>query len=166
MIRILVSACLLGEPVRYNGTALNQDHLLLTQWQAEGRLISSCPEVQGGLDTPRPPAEIQGNDGSAVLSGNSRIISNQGEDVTAAFIRGAKDTLQLALDNNVRLAILTERSPSCGSHQIYNGQFQRQLHRGMGVTAALLSQHHIKVFNQHQIDRANAWLKNLQLTQQ
>ena len=86
---ILVSACLLGSPVRYNGTDLLQDHPLIKKWQKQNRLISICPEVAGGMSVPRAPAEIQKGDGKAVLGGKSKVIDSEGEDVTKAFIKGA-----------------------------------------------------------------------------
>jgi uncharacterized protein YbbK (DUF523 family) len=157
--KILFSACLLGSPVRYNGTDLQQHHIIIEQWQQQGCLVSLCPEVAGGLNTPRPAAEIQAGDGTHVLAGDSRILTDSGQDVTAAFISGAHKTLAFAQQHNVIMAVLTERSPSCGSQQVYSGRFDRSKIDGRGVTAELLHQHQIKIFNQHQLVEANQWFQ-------
>ena len=157
---ILVSACLLGSPVRYNGTDLLIDHPLIKKWQAENRLVSICPEVAGGMPVPRAPAEIQRGDGKSVLGGKSKVIDNEGVDVTNAFIRGALQALKTALDNNCVAAILTEHSPSCGSNMIYNGTFTKKKIEGVGVTTSLLEQNHIPVFNQQQLEDLQEYLEN------
>ncbi len=155
---ILISACLLGNPVRYNGTDLLLDHPLIKKWELEGRLISICPEVAGGLPTPRAPAEIVNGGGGSVLSKKSNVINKQGEDVSDAFILGAHEALTLAKENNCHAAILTERSPSCGSNIIYDGSFSNIKKKGVGVTSALLEQNGIKVFNQNQLEALKAHL--------
>jgi len=127
---ILISACLLGNPVRYNGTDLLIEHPLIKKWKEQGRLISVCPEVEGGMSVPRAPAEITKGDGKTVLSGKSRVIDNTGEDVTNAFIKGALKTLKVALDNDCVAAILTEHSPSCGSNMVYDGSFSKTKREG------------------------------------
>jgi uncharacterized protein YbbK (DUF523 family) len=147
--KILISACLLGERVRYDGKINAIDSKLLKQWLTESRVVSICPEVCGGLSIPRPPAEIQ-TDGS--------VKTQAGTDVSAAFQKGAQEALALALKFNIKVAILTEKSPSCGSSQIYNGQFERQLIAGEGLTAKLLRAHGISVFNQFQLDKVEALL--------
>ncbi len=155
---ILISACLLGSPVRYNGTDLLIDHPLLKQWEKEGRLISLCPEVAGGMPTPRAPAEITGGNGESVLLKNAHVIDSQGEDVTNQFILGANKALEFAQKNNCVAAILTERSPSCGSSIIYDGSFSGVRKTGMGVTTALLEQNGIRVFNQDQLDELKSYI--------
>lgn len=149
---ILISACLLGNPVRYNGTDLFLDHPLIKKWLDEDRLIGICPEIEGGMPVPRAPAEITQGDGKTVLSGKSRVIDSEGDDVTNAFIRGALKTLKMALDNNCVAAILTEHSPSCGSNMIYDGTFSKTKREGVGVTTSMLEQNHIPVFNQEQLE--------------
>ncbi len=109
---ILVSACLFGLCTRYDG-ASKEDPTILSLLP-EARFIPVCPEQLGGLPTPRPPAEIIGGDGLAVLEGRARVINQQGEDVTQAFIKGAEEALRLAKLFGVRRAILKSRSPSCG----------------------------------------------------
>jgi len=150
-----MSACLLGQKVRYDGGDCLQNHERLQAWIKAGNVITICPEMVGGLPTPRPPAEIQSaKTGIDVLEGGAKIMSNTGHDVTEAFIAGARKTLALAQKHHVRVAILKAKSPSCGSSVIYDGTFSRALIPGMGVTAALLSQHGIKVFDEDHIDAA------------
>ncbi|MGY0216201.1 DUF523 domain-containing protein [Endozoicomonadaceae bacterium StTr2] len=151
MEKILVSSCLLGNKVRYNGKDLRCDNDILQQWLNEGRVIPFCPEVSAGLPTPRAPAEIQHGSGDNVLTHQARVIANTGDDVTAQFIAGAENTLKTCQDNQIRIAILTESSPSCGSTTIYNGQFSGTKVTGTGVTTALLMEHGIRVFSQHSI---------------
>ena len=158
-MKILISACLLGSPVRYNATDLLLEHALIKQWQQEGRLIPICPEVAGGLPVPRLPAEISSGDGVSVLQLKSKVLDKQNNDVTKAFINGANQALALAQQNNCVAAILTERSPSCGSQQIYEGSFTGFRKSGLGVSSALLEQHNIKVFNQYQLEQLEDYLR-------
>lgn len=152
MEKILISACLLGNPVRYDGKGKLIDHPLIQQWQDEGRLISICPEVAGGLPTPRPAAEINTLDGNAVLAKDALVITNDHQDVTQPFIEGAEIALRLAKQHNIKFAILMANSPSCGSSEIYDGTFSGLKKLGDGVTAALLKRNDITVFDQFQID--------------
>ena len=140
--KILISACLLGQKVRYDAKIKNLQDPLLTQWLADGIVLPACPEVLGGLPTPRPAAEI-------IANGN--IETGQGKDVSEAFLYGAQKTLELALKHNIKIAILTERSPSCGSGEIYDGSFSRTLINGQGKTTKLLRDNGILVFNQFQL---------------
>ncbi|MBB4514537.1 DUF523 domain-containing protein [Paraburkholderia fungorum] len=154
MLKILISACLVGHPVRYNGKAkANPIHdTWLTHWQAEGRLITVCPEVAAGFPTPRPPAEIQlRRTGADVLAHRAIINDDTGTDVTALFIAGAQHALNRAKAENCRYALLADGSPSCGSTFIYTGKFDGQTHPATGVTVALLQQHGIRVFAESQI---------------
>ena len=153
---ILISACLLGSPVRYNGTDLLIDHPLIKKWTTEKRLVSICPEVAGGMSVPRAPAEIVNGNGLTVLKRISKVVDSRDADVTKAFILGAEQSLKMAIEMQCRYAILTERSPSCGSSKIYDGTFSGSIKDGMGVTAALLEQHGISVFNQHQLEQLEA----------
>jgi uncharacterized protein YbbK (DUF523 family) len=153
--RVLVSACLLGQPVRYDGGTVISEGGILARWQMEGRVVPMCPEMAGGLPVPRPPAEIRGEGGGvAVLRGDARVVEHHGHDVTEAFVRGAQRALAAAQAARVQVAVLTERSPSCGSAFLYDGTFSGQLQPGEGVTAALLRQHGIRVFSQHQLAEA------------
>lgn len=152
--RLLVSACLLGNPVRYDGKAKPLAHAGLCQLQAAGRLVSFCPEVAGGLPVPRAAAEIVGGDGADVIAGRGRVTTAHGEDVSAYFLAGAERALALCRQHGIRTALLTEGSPSCGSSRIYNGSFTRRSIAASGVTTALLRQHGIRVFSQHEVDAA------------
>lgn len=152
MQRILISACLLGERVRYDGHDNHVANRWLQRWQAENRLVTVCPEVSGGLPVPRPPAEIQRGDGEDVLARESAIIDIHGVDVTDAFVTGAHNALATAQKYDCRFALLAARSPSCGNQQVYDGTFSGRLVAGSGVTATLLSRHGIRVFNQDQIE--------------
>ena len=155
MSKILISACLLGEKVRYDGKDNLLTHPELQVLIKSGKVISICPELAGGLVTPRSPAEIQnGMTGHDVLNGKTDIETIDGENVTAQYVVGANKALILAKEHNIRVAILKARSPSCGSSQIYDGNFSRTLITGMGVTAALLGQHGIVVFDEYHIDEA------------
>ncbi len=159
--RILVSRCLLGEAVRYDGGAQGP-FALLQRWQAEGRVVPLCPEVAGGLPTPRPPAEIPGGQGAAVLSGARQVLTAAGEDVSAAFLRGAEAALALVRQHGIRMAVLKARSPSCGNLENYDGSFSGTRVAGEGVTAAALRLAGVQVFNEEQLDVADAELQRLQ----
>lgn len=140
---VLVSACLLGHPVRYNGSGCADPALVLAL--AEKTVIPVCPECCAGLPTPRLPAELQGGDGDAVLAGHARVTDLSGTDVTATYVAGAQAVLALAQTHGVTEAILKQNSPSCGFGQVYDGGFHNQMVAGNGVTTALLLQHGIKV---------------------
>ena len=155
MPKILISACLLGQKVRYDGKDNLQSHQQLQAWIKAGDVISICPEMAGGLPTPRPPAEIEhGITAKEVLNGKGKIITINGGDVTAEYLSGAQKTLALAKQHNIHVAILKARSPSCGSKHVYDGNYTRSLVEGMGVAAALLTQHGIQVYDETQIDQA------------
>jgi uncharacterized protein YbbK (DUF523 family) len=146
MKRKIVSACFAGIHCRYD-----QKHNRIAEIQElvrKGEAIPVCPEQMGGLPTPRNPAEIVGGDGYDVLDGKARVIDNQGNDVTEAFVRGAYEALEMAKTLGATEAILKERSPSCGSCMIYDGQFRGQKKPGVGVTTALLKRHGIKVYSE------------------
>jgi uncharacterized protein YbbK (DUF523 family) len=162
MIRVLVSACLLGEKVRYNGADAASGSGTLKEWMAEERVVPFCPEVAGGLGVPRPAAEIRGEAGDAVLDGTAEVVTRTGDAVTPAFLRGARQALDVAVTSGARLAILKEGSPSCGSGFIYDGSFGGRRKAGRGVTAALLERHGIRVFSDLRIDEAAAYLRTLE----
>lgn len=150
---ILISACLLGHPVRYDGATKTMLHPAIEKWLQEGRLISLCPEISAGFTTPRAPAEIaNGLRGQDVLSGTAKVMDLDGVDVTHFFITGAEIALKTAITNHCRYALLTDGSPSCGSRFIYDGRFQNKSHVGSGVTTALLRNHGIEVFAHSEID--------------
>ena len=158
MNKLLVSACLLGDPVRYDGRSKPLHDDGLDRLLAQGRVIRFCPEVAGGLPVPRPAAEIQGGDGAAVIAGIASVRTREGEDVSDCFIAGAEQAIALCRQHRVAAAVLTEASPSCGSGRIYDGSFTRSSIAASGVTTALLRQHGIAVFNQHQLAAAISYL--------
>ena len=154
MIKVLVSACLLGEKVRYNGASAEVSDAILRKWMDEGRIVPFCPEVAGGLGVPRPPAEIVGGNGEAVLAGTAPIVTDQSVDVTLHFLRGARSALAAAQREHVGIAILKDGSPSCGSEFVYDGTFSGAKVGGHGVTTALLEQHGIRVFSEKHVREA------------
>lgn len=153
MQKILVSRCLLGHRVRYDGGASGPFDQL-QQWIAEGRVVPLCPEVAGGLPTPRAAAEIPGGQGVEVLDGSARVITTEGEDVSAEFLSGARQALALVQQHGIRIAVLKANSPSCGNLLTYDGTFSGVKVSGEGVTAALLSRHGVRVFNESQLAEA------------
>lgn len=161
MEKLLVSRCLLGHKVRYDGGAHGPIDLL-QRWQDEGRIVPLCPEVAGGLPTPRRPAEIPGGQGAQVLDGVRPVLTDDDEDVTKAFVAGAEIALQLARQHGLRVAVLKARSPSCGNSHNYDGSFSGTLVSGEGVTAALLRRAGVKVFNETQLNEAAAELTRLE----
>ena len=162
MNRVLVSSCLLGKPVRYNGSDAPSDKKILSEWQSKGRLVHYCPEISVGFPTPRPPAETVGGDGKMVLSGEAKVFEDTGADVTELFIEGARKAVEFAKQNEVKVAILTDGSPSCGSTYVYDGNFTGKTLPGKGVTAELMEQNGIKVFSENQIEDARDFLNNLE----
>lgn len=153
MDKILVSACLLGRPVRYNGSGKLVENCLIDTWREQGRIVALCPEVSAGFPTPRPPAEIEpGKQGDDVLSGMARIHEQTGSDVTSQFRLGAEIALETARSHGCRFALLTDGSPSCGTSFVYGGRFDGTPRSGKGVVAALLSQNGIAVFAEDQIE--------------
>jgi uncharacterized protein YbbK (DUF523 family) len=154
VIKVLVSACLLGEKVRYNGASAEISDAILGTWMDEGRIVPFCPEVAGGLGVPRPPAEIVGGNGEAVLAGTASILTVQSADVTPHFLRGAQSALAAAQREDVGIAILKDGSPSCGSEFVYDGTFSGTKVAGHGVTVALLERHGIRVFSEKHVREA------------
>lgn len=163
MEKVLVSACLLGEPVRYNARDKRCDHDVLRRWLDEGRVVPVCPEVAGGLPVPRPPAEIAGGSGgSAVLNGQAVVVDDAGRDVSASFLAGAAVALAAARHHRIRIAVLKEGSPSCGSAFVYDGSFTGARVPGPGVTTALLERSGIRVFSESQLEEAERVLRELE----
>ena len=160
---VLVSACLLGESVRYDGGERRCDHAILRRWLAEGRVVPACPELAGGLPVPRPAAEItNGAGGLKVLAGLARVVDGAGNDYSAAFVDGARRVLELAQSTGIRIAVLKEGSPSCGSSRIYDGTFSARALTGSGVAAALLRQAGIAVFSEEQFEAADTLIWRLE----
>ncbi len=155
---ILVSACLLGGMVRYDGLILPVSNRLIDALKQRANIISFCPEVAGGMPVPRLLSEISGGDGSLVLDGEASVNDIKVNNVTSYFIIGAEKALETAIKNNIRTAIFKEKSPSCGSTFIYDGTFTKTLKSGRGVTSALLEKHGIQIFNEKEIDEALAFI--------
>jgi uncharacterized protein YbbK (DUF523 family) len=154
MKKILVSACLMGHAVRYDGGSKPLVHPAIGRWRAEGRLVTICPEMSAGMPVPRPPSEIEGGvDGTAVLAGRARVVEATGGDVTTEFRQAAENTLRLAGETGCGYALLIDGSPSCGSGFIYDGSFSGTQRGGQGVTAALLKQAGIEVYSDREIER-------------
>lgn len=139
--KLLVSACLLGENCKYNGGNNYNDNAVLLGEKFE--IIPVCPEVFGGLETPRDPCEIL----------NGKVISKSGRDCTAEYIDGAEKTLYVAGESNAVYALLKEKSPSCGKNYVYDGSFSKRLVCGNGITADLLMKNGILVFGESEINK-------------
>ena len=139
----IVSACLLGIKYNYAGSAWPVPRLI--EEVNKGELFPVCPEVFGGLPSPRVPAEIQNGTGVDVIEGNAKVTTKNGDDVTAEFIRGAQETLKIAKTIGALKALLTERSPSCGCGLIFDGSFSFKFIEADGVTAALLKKNGVQV---------------------
>jgi uncharacterized protein YbbK (DUF523 family) len=147
---VLISACLAGRACRFDGSSNEDDRV--GRLVAEGRAVLICPEMDGGLGTPRAPAEIVGGDGSDVLAGRGRVVTEQGKDVTNAYVEGARRALEASQSSGAKVAILKSRSPSCGNGAIYDGTFSRSLVAGDGVTAALLRGNGIEVLADEELE--------------
>lgn len=147
---VLVSACLAGVACTHEAQAKTRS------WARElvrdGRAVLVCPEVAGGLPTPRPAAEIVGGDGGDVLDGRARVLDVDGRDVTDAYLAGARHAVEVAVRAGATLAVLKARSPSCGCGRTYDGTFTGTLHDGDGVTAAALAREGIEVVSDGSIE--------------
>ncbi len=140
-MKILVSACLLGEPCRYDGKSKPNEAVI--SLKETHTLIPICPEVLGGLKTPRIFAEVKGE----------RVVRADGRDVTCEYNKGAQIALDTAKREGISVAILKSKSPSCGNEQIYDGTFSRCLINGKGITARLLEENGIRVINEQELTK-------------
>ncbi|MGE5707140.1 MAG: DUF523 domain-containing protein [Bacteroidota bacterium] len=147
--KFVVSACLAGKPCRYDGGTF--DFPSIRSLVEQGLAVPVCPEELGGLPTPRIPSEIVDGDGRDVLDEKARVLSQEGGDVTDAFLRGAREALRIAREAGATEAILKAKSPSCGRKLIHDGHFQGGLVEGMGVTAALFEREGIPVRDEDSI---------------
>lgn len=143
-MKILISACLLGQNVKYNGgnNDITENRFMQKLLQKD-ILVPFCPEVEGGLPIPRVPVEVF----------NGRAINRNGEDKTYNFNLGAQKALEICIKYNVKYAILKSRSPSCGIDGVYDGTFTRNIIDGMGVCAKLLSKNGIELFSEKNIEK-------------
>ncbi len=163
--KIIISSCMCGNQVRYNGSGAGNlivENNIVKKWHQENRLILVCPELLAGLTTPRPAAEIFGCGGESVFSGQGKVVSQDGQDFTDDFIQGVIQALKIVKLHNVKLAILKDYSPSCGTENIHDGSFLKRTYYGLGVTAALLAQNNVRLFNASKIDLAADYLKAIE----
>lgn len=148
-MRIAVSACLLGEACRYDGNAKACERVIALA--AGHEVLPICPEVAGGLPTPRVPSEIVRSDGPG---SPSRVVNAEGVDVTEAFMRGARISVREMVEFDCEAAILKAKSPSCGSGLIYDGSFSGKLTHGWGIAASMIREAGIPVFDENDAERA------------
>jgi uncharacterized protein YbbK (DUF523 family) len=148
MKMILVSGCLYGWHCRYDGVDLPSTDKRFLDWKEKGILIPVCPEVFGGLDTPRPDCQRIGN----------KIISCTGIDSTKEYDKGVLEALRLAKENNVICCIMKQDSPSCGSKYIYDGTFTDTKKEGVGITVEILKENGFKVFDEDELDEVEKLL--------
>lgn len=137
--KLLISACLLGTPCRYDGRSKPCPGIEILSERFD--FVPICPEVSGGLSTPRLPCEIL----------KERVIRKDGADMTDFYQKGAEIALKTAKENLCSIALLKEKSPSCGTHFRYDGTFSGALTDKMGLTARLLSENGIRVFSEDEI---------------
>ncbi|HPJ27164.1 MAG TPA: DUF523 domain-containing protein [Synergistaceae bacterium] len=136
----LLSACLVGINCRYNGSSTREQ--VLEELLRRGEALPLCPEVLGGLPTPRESCEIK------ILHGELRVLGLSGRDYTEAFRKGARKTLAICRICGIKEAILQSRSPSCGYGSVYDGTFSGRLVKGMGITAALLEREGLRIYSE------------------
>ena len=136
-MKIGVSSCLLGINCKYNGQSNKNEGILKLKEKYE--LVPICPEVLGGLSTPRIPAEII----------KDKVINKEGIDVTKNYNNGANKALQILKENNINIVILKSKSPSCGRDKVYDGTFSHVLIDGQGISAKLFSQNNITIYDEN-----------------
>ena len=139
---LLISMCLLGEPCRYDGKSVPLDGTIIEKLKEKYTLVTVCPEQEGGLPTPRIPAERQGEN----------VVRRGGVDVTAEYRKGAEVALSLCRRFGISIALMKAKSPSCGAGRIYDGTFSGTLTDGDGVTVSLLSGNGIKIFTENDVN--------------
>lgn len=137
-----ISSCLLGTACRYDGLSKGLDTETLYKLRIRYNLVPVCPEVLGGLPTPRTPSEICGN----------RVVMENGSDVTKEYSEGAEKSLRIMKEKHCKKALLKEKSPSCGKHFIYDGSFAKRLIDGKGITASLLESNAITIYSDNELE--------------
>ena len=150
-IKVLISACLLGDNVKYSGGNNLTPELVTLLEKYNVDIVKVCPECFGGLLIPRVPSEIREN----------KVFSKDNRDVTEEFLVGAEKTLKVAKENEIDFVILKERSPSCGSTHIYDGSFSGNIIPGQGITAKRLTEEKIKVFSEESLEEIEKYLVEL-----
>lgn len=148
-MKILVSACLLGHNVRYDGKSKPSNQII--ELSKNHELIPICPEFMGGFRIPHDPIENK----------NGRIVTKNAKDETAKLIKGSKIALDKYLVNNCAFAILKSKSPSCGRDYIYDGNFNNTLIMGDGFFTKILKENNIKIFNENEIEEINNYIEKL-----
>lgn len=147
-IKVLISACLLGDNVKYSGGNNLTPKLVTLLEKYNVDIVKVCPECFGGLPIPRVPSEIKEN----------KVFSKDNRDVTEEFLIGVEKTLKIAKENDVNFAILKERSPSCGSTYIYDGNFSGKIIEGQGVATRKLNEENIIVFSEENLEEIEKYL--------
>ena len=150
-IKVLISACLLGDNVKYSGGNNLTLELVTLLEKYNVKIVKICPECFAGLPIPRVPSEIRGD----------KVFSKDGWDITEEFLSGAEKTYQIAKRKRVDFAILKERSPSCGSSYIYDGSFSGKVIEGQGLTAKKLSKENIIIFSEENLEEIEKYLEEL-----
>lgn len=145
-MKIIVSACLLGDNVKYNG--LNNKNKELIEYLKDFEIIKICPEVLGGLPIPRNPSEIRAG----------KVFNNKDIDVTDFFTNGALKILEIVKKENIKIAILKDGSPSCGNTYIYDGTFSQKKINGLGITSKLLRENGVIIFNENNYNELNKFM--------
>lgn len=135
-VEYVVSACLAGCKCRYDG----KDNLCpkVKQLVEEGRAVTVCPEVMGGMTTPRIPSERK----------DGKVINSNGDDNTAYFVRGVEKSIEVVKEYNIKKAILKAKSPSCGNKYIYDGTFSKTLVEGKGLLAEKLTELGLEIYDE------------------
>ncbi len=151
MEKLLISACLLGDKCRYDGKGNYVPEVELLKEHFE--LVPFCPEVEGGLHTPRKKCERRGD---------FTVVNEENKDVTRPFRLGAEKALNICKFLKIRYAVLKEKSPSCGVHQIYDGTFRNKLIKGEGFTTSLLRSNNIKCYSENEIHELIESLKPIE----
>ena len=147
-IKVLISACLLGDNVKYSGGNNLTPKLVTLLEKYNVDIVKVCPECFGGLPIPRVPSEIKEN----------KVFSKDNRDVTEEFLIGAEKTLKIAKENQIDFAILKERSPSCGSSYIYDGSFSGKVIEGQGFTTKRFTEENLKIFSEENLEEIEKYL--------
>ena len=150
-IKVLISACLLGDKVKYSGGNNLMPELVRLLEKYNVKIVKICPECFAGLPIPRVPSEIR----------EDKVFSKDGRDITEEFLSGAEKTYQIAKIKQVDFAILKERSPSCGSSYIYDGSFSGKVIQGQGLTARRLNEENIVIFSEENLKEIEKYLEKL-----
>ena len=150
-IKVLISACLLGDNVKYSGGNNLTPELVTLLEKYNIKIVKICPECFAGLPIPRVPSEIRGN----------KVYGKDGRDITKEFLVGAEKTYQVAKNKEIDFAILKERSPSCGNSYIYDGSFSGKVIQGQGLTARRLNKENIVIFSEENLEAIEKYLQEL-----